>query len=303
MELRHIRYFLAVADAKSFTYAAEKLGIGQPPLSIQIRDLENEVGTKLFHRIARGIELTAAGIAFYNAVKVLPGLVEEAKLSALLASRGELGVLQVGFTSSSAFNSVVTRSIKKFNNDYKNVSLQLDEAHTDNLIKAVENGTIDVAFVRTDHLYSDSLKLQLLLQEPLTIVLPEHHAYIAQSHITLNQLANEEMILCPRNYSVQLHDTIYALFERAGCTPTVKQTAPQLSSIINLVSAGIGVSIVPSSMKTMSHSSSGVAFYDIAEEGAYIPLSVVSRTHDSSPIVKNFINNVLATHAEMLSGQ
>ncbi|RJT27914.1 LysR family transcriptional regulator [Buttiauxella izardii] len=303
MELRHIRYFLAVADAKSFTYAAEKLGIGQPPLSIQIRDLENEIGTKLFHRIARGIELTAAGMAFYNAVKVLPGLVEEAKSSALLASRGELGVLKVGFTSSSAFNSLVTRSIKKFNSDYKNVCLQLDEAHTDNLIKAVESGTIDVAFVRTDHLFSDSLELHILLQESLTIVLPEQHAYMAQNHITLNQLANEEMILCPRNYSVHLHDTIFSLFERAGCTPTVKQTAPQLSSIINLVSAGVGVSIVPSSMKAMSHSSSGVAFYDINEEGAYIPLSIVSRVHDQSPIVKKFINNVLATHAEISPAQ
>ncbi|WP_151995749.1 LysR family transcriptional regulator [Buttiauxella massiliensis] len=303
MELRHIRYFLAVADAKSFTYAAEVLGIGQPPLSIQIRDLENEIGTKLFHRIARGVELTTAGTAFYDAVKVLPGLVEEAKSSALLASRGELGVLKVGFTSSSAFNCVVTRGIKKFRRDYKNVSLQLDEAHTDNLIKAVENGTIDVAFVRTDHLYSELLELHLILREPLAIVLPEQHSYIAQSHITLNQLANEEMILCPRDYSVHLHDTIISLFEKAGCVPTVKQTPLELSSIINLVSAGIGVSIVPSSMKTMSHSSSGVAFYDISEEGAYIPLSIVSRVHERSPIVKRFINNVTATQAEIIAGE
>ncbi len=303
MDLRHIRYFLAVADAKSFTYAAEKLGIGQPPLSIQIRDLENEIGTKLFHRIARGVELTSAGTAFYNAVKVLPGLVEEAKSSALLASRGELGVLKVGFTSSSAYHSVVTRSIKKFKNNYKYVSLQLDEAHTDNLIKAVENGAIDVAFVRTDCLHSDSLELNVILQESLTIVLPEQHSYIAQSHITLNQLANEDMILCPRDCSVQLHDTIFALFEKSGCAPSIKQTAPQLSSIINLVSAGIGVSIVPKSMKATNYSSSGVVFYDIEEEGAYLPLSIVSRVRDLSPIVKRFINSVAATQAEIEAGE
>lgn len=295
MELRHIRYFLSVADAKSFTYAAESLGIGQPPLSLQIRDLENEIGTKLFHRVARGVELTAAGTAFYEDIRQIPGLVEQAIFSALLASRGEKGILKMGFTSSSIFNSVVTHSIKHFKIQYPDVVLQLEEAHTVELIKMVKNGSIDLAFVRADRLKDDFLEMHLLMKEPLSIVLPEKHPLSQESKITLSHLENEDLIVCPRDYSVQLYDTIIALFNNFGYTPLIKQMAPQLSSIISLVGAGLGISIIPSSMKVMNHSATGVVFCDFDNKGAYVPLTLISRLHERSPTAMNFINNAIAT--------
>ncbi|EAA8741671.1 LysR family transcriptional regulator [Salmonella enterica] len=294
MELRHIRYFLAVAEAKSFTYAAETLGIGQPPLSMQIRDLENEIGTRLFHRVARGVELTAAGSAFYEDIRQIPGLVEQATLSALLASRGEKGILKMGFTSSSIFNAVVNRSIKQFKNQYTDVVLQLEEAHTAELIQMVKNGSIDLAFVRTDRLNYDFLEMHLLIREPLSIVLPEKHPLSQENKISLLQLENEEFIVCPRDYSIQLYDTIISLFNISGYTPLIKQMAPQLSSIISLVGAGLGISIIPSSMKVMN-SSTGVVFCDIDNKGAYVPLTLISRVREQAPAVKNFISNAIAT--------
>ena len=295
MELRHIRYFLAVAEAKSFTYAAETLGIGQPPLSLQIRDLENEIGTRLFHRVARGVELTAAGSAFYEDIRQIPGLVEQATLSALLASRGEKGILKIGFTSSSIFNAVVNRSIKQFKNQYTDVVLQLEEAHTAELIQMVKNGSIDLAFVRTDRLNYDFLEMHLLIQEPLSIVLPEKHPLSQENKVSLLQLENEEFIVCPRDYSIQLYDTIISLFNNSGYTPLIKQMAPQLSSIISLVGAGLGISIIPSSMKVMNHSSTGVVFCDVDNKGAYVPLTLISRVREHAPAVKNFISNAIAT--------
>ena len=114
MELRHIRYFLAVAEERHFTRAASKIGIGQPPLSQQIKDLEAEIGTPLFHRLAHGAELTAAGEAFLEGVKEMPALAQRATKAAQRAARGETGSLRVGFTASAAFNTVVPSTIRAF---------------------------------------------------------------------------------------------------------------------------------------------------------------------------------------------
>lgn len=128
MELRHIRYFLAVAEERHFTRAAARVGIGQPPLSQQIKDLETEIGAQLFRRVAHGAELTAAGEAFLEKVQGMPALAEQGKQAALRASRGEIGSLRVGFTASSAFNTVVPTAIRAFRRAYADVELALEES-------------------------------------------------------------------------------------------------------------------------------------------------------------------------------
>lgn len=300
MELRHIRYFLAVADAKSFTYAAEALGISQPPLSMQIRDLEKEVGVMLFHRIPRGVELNAAGKEFYKTIQEIPDLIERARLSARMASRGELGRLKVGFTSSSTFNPVVTKSIKKFKDDYKNIILKIDESHTNSLIHSVNNGSIDVAFVRAEKStiegMFDNLDINFTIQEKLSLVISDNNEFPQQEELCLKKLSGRGLILCPREYSIHMYETIMKILDKGGCTPHMKQTTPQISSIINLVSTGLGYSIVPDSMRSIFNHTHDIHFYVIKDEEAYVPLSLISRRNERSVMVKNFIAGVINMH-------
>lgn len=148
MELRHIRYFLAVAEERHFTRAAAKVGIGQPPLSQQIKDLEAELGAALFRRVAHGAELTPAGEAFLEMVQEMPALAEHVKNAARRASRGEVGSLRVGFTASAAFNPVVPSAIRAFRRAYPGVALSLAETNTILLAQGLRDGTLDAAFLR-----------------------------------------------------------------------------------------------------------------------------------------------------------
>lgn len=147
MELRHLRYFLAVAEEGNFTRAAGKLGIGQPPLSQQIRDLEREVGAALFHRVPHGAELTAAGTAFLGEAKASLAAAEKAKLAAQSANRGETGRLSLGFTASSAFNPVVSTTIRRFRARWPEVQLSLTEMNTLALMQKLERGELDATFM------------------------------------------------------------------------------------------------------------------------------------------------------------
>ena len=148
MELRHIRYFLAVKEAGNLSRAAEAVGIGQPPLSLQIKALEDEIGARLFHRVPKGVTLTAAGQAFFNRVQNLPAQAAEAASAARRAARGELGELRVGFTASAAFNPAVTHAIRRFRRGYPGVELVLTEANTYNLTQELQADTLDAAFLR-----------------------------------------------------------------------------------------------------------------------------------------------------------
>ncbi|MGH6860322.1 MAG: LysR family transcriptional regulator, partial [Phyllobacterium sp.] len=145
MELRHIRYFLAAAAESNFTRAAVKLGIGQPPLSQQIRDLEREIDAALFHRVPHGAELTAAGRAFLEHATLVIASAERAKTAAQRANRGEIGSLSLGFTASSAFNSAVSGAIRRFRNRWPDVQLSLTEMNSNALMEKLVRGEIDAA--------------------------------------------------------------------------------------------------------------------------------------------------------------
>ena len=148
MELRHIKYFLAVAEERHFTRAAAKVGIGQPPLSQQIKDLEREVGAALFHRLAHGAELTEAGKAFLAGVKEMPLIAERASMAARRAVRGETGSLRVGFTATATFNVGVPAAIRTFRRAYPEVYLTLEEANTTRLVVGLRDGALDVVLDR-----------------------------------------------------------------------------------------------------------------------------------------------------------
>jgi DNA-binding transcriptional LysR family regulator len=292
MELRHIRYFLAVAQELNFTRAAALVHIGQPPLSQQIKDLEAEVGAQLFRRLAQGAELTVAGRAFLEQIEGVLPQVERAKVAAQRAARGEVGSLHVGFTSSSAFSTVVPSAIRSFRRAYPEVDLSLEEAGTTRLTNGLLKGELDVVFLRPGATVSQDLQIRLLSEEPMLVALPTCHPAAAANEINLIDLRDEPFILFPRATGATLFDTIIAACRDAGFEPILGQSAPQIDSIVNLVAAELGVSLVPASMNQLQVS--GVVYREIAGVAPVARLALAVRRGETSKVVRNFITQAVS---------
>ncbi|NTG49905.1 LysR family transcriptional regulator [Agrobacterium rhizogenes] len=288
MELRHIRYFLALADEGNFTRAAAKLGIGQPPLSQQIRDLENEVGAALFHRVPHGAELTAAGEAFQVEAKLAVDAAEKAKLAAQRANRGEIGRLSLGFTASSAFNTIVTSTIREFRNRWPQVRLSLTEMNTNALTERLMRGEIDVAFIRPGLEDPSNVRLKRFDDEPMLIALPAHHPLAAKDRVPIAALAHEPFILFPRMVGLSLYDDIAAACRDAGFELLVTQEAPQIPSVVNLVAANLGVSIVPASIAQIKLD--GVTYRPIDGPPLVARLGLAVLKAQRSPVAANLMS-------------
>lgn len=285
MELRHLRYFLAVAEEGNFTRAAAKLGIGQPPLSQQIRDLENEIGVALFHRVPHGAELTAAGTAFLGEAKASLAAAEKAKLAAQGAARGETGRLALGFTASSAFNPVVSGTIRKFRARWPDVRLTLTEMNSHLLMEKLVRGEVDAAFIRPGLENPKDVRVKRLADEPMLIALPSHHPLAVHPKLPISALANEAFVLFPRIVGLSLYDDVVEACRNAGFEMIVAQEAPQMPSVVNLVAADLGVSIVPAAIAQIKLA--GVTYRPIEGEPLLARLGLVSMKNNRSPLIDN----------------
>ncbi len=282
-----MRYFLAVAEERNFTRGAAKLGIGQPPLSQQIKDLEAELDVQLFRRVPHGAELTAAGEAFLVEARAMVALAGRARVAAQRAARGESGRLRVGFTGSAAFNALVPAAIRDYGRAYPDVLLVLEEANTARLIDRVVGGELDAAFLRpNDETYKD-LRLRKLAEEPMVLVLPSSHPLAKRRSLMLADLASERFVLFPRAVGPRLHDAITAACRTAGFGPMLGQEVPQIPSIINMVAAGGGVSIVPTSLSSIRVD--GVVFIPIEGAGPTARLALAWRRDARSTTLANFL--------------
>ncbi len=288
MELRHLRYFLAVADEGNFTRAAARLGIGQPPLSQQIRDLENEIGAQLFHRVPHGAELTTAGTAFLNEARVALASAEKAKLAARRAARGETGRLALGFTASSAFNPIVSGTIRRFRAKWPEVELFLMEMNTNLLMERLVRGELDAAFIRPGLEDAANMRMKRLADEPMLTALPGNHELAALERVPLSALAGEPFVLFPRMVGLSLYDDIVAACRDAGFEMNVTQEAPQMPSVVNLVAANLGVSIVPASIAQIRLG--GVTYRPIEGEPLVARLALASMKSLRSPISDNLMS-------------
>lgn len=287
MELRHIRYFLAVAEERNFTRAAARLGIGQPPLSSQIKDLEAEIGALLFHRVAHGAELTEAGQAFLDAVASLPGQVAAAVRAARRAARGEIGQLSIGLTGTAALNPIVPAAIRSFGRTYPDVELRVEEASSLTLLDNLVEGRLDVAILRPAASDPEGVREESLAEEPLVVALPAAHpAARGKGALDLATLRDDALILTPRWVGTSLHDAALAACRAAGFEPRLGQPAPQIASILSLVSAELGISLVPESMGGLNVH--GVAFRSIRAPTPRIGLAVVYRRNRPPPLALNF---------------
>ena len=297
MEWRHLRYFVAVAEAGHVTRAAEQLGIQQPPLSQQIKALEAELDVQLFRRKPRGVELTEAGRALLADAQAVLSQVDHAIATTRRTARGEQGRIAVGFTSSATFHPAIVRAIRSYRDTYPLVSLALEEGGTAELVDAVRREQLDTAFIRMPVGDASELVVTPLLEEEMVAALPTGHRLVparpGASAVPLAAFAGETFILYRRRLGPGLYDAIIAACHRAGFSPRVGQEAPRMFSTLNLVAAGLGVSIIPASMQRLHMD--GVVYCRLKGAPVTAPLRLVHRRSDDAPAVHRFTELVART--------
>jgi DNA-binding transcriptional LysR family regulator len=284
VELRHLRYFLAVAEERHFGRAAKRLHIAQPPLSRQIQALEAEIGFPLFDRSRRRVELTAAGTALGIHVRRVFEALERGVHDAQRAAAGQTGRIAVGYPSSVAASGL-PELLGAFRMRSPGVEVVLRELPPQDQIEALKDGTIDVGFIRAPLDDDDELASKRVRCEPLMIALPEGHALAKRPRLALELLAREPFICFPRHRGPAFFDLLMRLCHEAGFIPRIVQEAPQLD-IVSLVAAGFGVSILPDSVRAAGRP--GVVFLPIV--GApQTELRVAWRPQDPSPVLRDFL--------------
>jgi DNA-binding transcriptional LysR family regulator len=290
MELRHLRYFVAVAEEHSFTRAAERLGIKQPPLSLQIRQLEKEMGAPLFRRLTRRVELTGAGKLLLEEARNILEHVERTKTDVKLRARGETGQIWIGAAGATYFEPLVTCIMRDYCTTYPNVILNAEESSTLMLIAKVQAGKLDAAFVWSPIDERDHLAVVTVAEQELVIMLPAGHALDPSPAVPLAALAHETFYLFARRMNVGLYDSIIGACRRAGFQPKLGRELPHIFASFPVVAAGLGIAIVPQCV-TRVHVD-GVSFRQIAGDALRVRVSLVHRRDDPSTAVKNLVGLV-----------
>jgi DNA-binding transcriptional LysR family regulator len=250
IELRHLRYFLAVAETLHFGRAATRLGMAQPPLSQQIKRLEALVGAPLFERTTRGVSLTAAGTMLRErATATMARLADDLEQTRRVA-RGEEGRLTVGFSGSVMFTELPA-AIQQYRRAYPRVEVQLREMWTSEQLMALGDGSIDVGFLR-DGERRPELAITPLLREPFHVVLPADHTLRRRRTVDPASLEGEPFVLFSRRMGNLAYDRTMRCCLDAGFLPTIVQEAPQFPTLIRLVAAGLGISLVPACVATIA---------------------------------------------------
>ncbi|MEX2616192.1 MAG: LysR family transcriptional regulator [Alphaproteobacteria bacterium] len=296
MDLRHLRHFVAVAEEGHITRAAARLGMQQPPLSQSIRALEDELELQLFRRKPRGVELTEAGRGLLGDAQAILAQVERALGRAKRTARGEQGRLVIGFTSSAPFHPFVQHVIRLFRERYPLVSLALEESGTSDLVDALRTERLDAGFIRSPVPDGEGLAVHELFEERMFAALPGDHALATggdDAPLPLAELASEPFVLYRRSSGPGLYDAITGACHAAGFMPRIEQEAPRIVATLNLVAAGLGVTIVPESLCGMRLG--GIAYRPLADTPRLVaPIRLACRATDHSAAAQRFVALVRA---------
>jgi DNA-binding transcriptional LysR family regulator len=288
MDLRRLRYFVAVAEEGNITRAAERLDMQQPPLSRQISLMEQELKVQLFHRLARGVELTSAGQALFREAKTMLAQFERAIEATRRAARGEQGVLCVGVAPTAPFNPIVPKAIRTFREAFPLVSLVLEEGLSNEVVARFNSQQMDVAFVRAAQIHAEGVAVMPLQEEPMVAALPSGHPMArirSTKAVPLKSLADDPFILIGPP-GTGLHDETIAACRAAGFLPRLGQPAPRITSTLGLVAAGLGIALVPSTMQSVRMN--GVVYRRLQGAAPKAFLGLASRKADASPVVRQF---------------
>jgi DNA-binding transcriptional LysR family regulator len=291
MELRQLRYFIAVAEELHFTRAAERLHIGQPPLSHAIAALEADLGARLFERSKRWVRLTEAGKLFLADARRILALAGQAAETARRAERGEAGELRIGFTFSTPLTPLFASVINRYRQEFPAVSLTLHEMSTLRQLDALVQRTLDLGFVRPpETTVPAAIVLTTLREDPLMAVLPAAHPLAAKKAVAIKELEGMPFVMYPPNAGTGIYPQIFRLCRAAGFVPRIGQEAGEASTIIGLVAAGSGVSVLPASFDRIRMD--GVCYRPIRDAEATTTLLLAQRGGEYAPLVDAFVGMV-----------
>ena len=285
MEMRKLRHFVVLAEELHFGRAARRLSLTQPPLSISIRALEEELGVRLLERTRRSVSLTHAGSIFLEEARGILDRAERAVDLTRAAYRGEVGRLTVGFLAASAY-TLLPPVLREFRQRFPGVALELRELLMAQQHEALRRADIDVGMLRPPILDS-SLASEVILEEPMVVALPARHPLARLARIPARKLADEPFVLFPREPGLVFHDIIMDFCRRSGFEPRVAQEASQTHAVIGLVSAGLGVALVPASVRIIGMR--GVAFRPVARGAPVASTALAWQSKNDSPLVHGFL--------------
>lgn len=299
-DFRQLRYFVAVAEELSFTRAAQRLHLSQPPLSQQIQALEQDLGVRLLERDRRNVALTAPGRLFLDQARQILILAEETRIQVAEAAAGYSGHLKLAYTVSVSFHPALPQTLLRIGRNAPNVRVWLSEMYTEPQFSAIRNGQIDVGFVRDVPSHEDdarALRLDVIDREPLLLALPAGHRLAGRQSVELSEVAGDSFVVQPRELAATLYDRLVRLAAKSGFHPVIRQQAQQLNGLLALVAAGIGLALVPASLQVVKLP--GVNYVPLADPDAYLLLAVASHTDNPSPVVQQFLETVAEAKAAL----
>ena len=287
MELRHLRYFLAVAEERNFTRAAGRLNIAQSPLSQQIRQLERDVGTELFTRTTRSVALTYAGEVFLQHARTLLVDADAAADDARKAAAGQLGSLSIGFTGSATYELLPTL-VRAYADRYPGVTLEVhSDMVTPRQTEQLLDGRLSVGVLRPP-VTDPGLAVETIRHEPVVAILASRHPATVHRSIDLADLRDEWFISYPSNPPSTMYSIMRSACETAGFTPRIRQTVADSAALVALVAADMGIALVPASLRHLHIN--GATFRPIGTPALTTDLALAYRETDVSPLVRRFID-------------
>ncbi|MCP3019081.1 LysR substrate-binding domain-containing protein [Cupriavidus basilensis] len=288
MEFRHLRYFLVLAEELHFGRAARRLSISQPPLSLNIQQLEASVGARLFERDSRGVRLTAAGRAFRESASALLAQAEEARLLAREIEAGAVGRLRIGFVGSMLYRGLPQR-LREFQASYPGIQVALTELNSQEQIDALLHDGLDAGFIHTNRVPNE-LATALVHSEPFLCCVPHDHPLARQATVALSELRGEPFVLFSRKASPDYYNRIFEMCAAQGFYPQIRHEVRHWLSVVSLVSQGTGVALVPAALQRSAMA--GAVFLPLAQATVPSEVYCVWKAETDEPARDRFLEKM-----------
>jgi DNA-binding transcriptional LysR family regulator len=295
MNLRQLQQFVALAETSNFHKAAERMHMAQPPLSVSIKKLEEELGGPLFLRLSTGVQLTPAGQAMLADARLAIFHAQQCQQAVSTALQGEGGVLRVGFIGSATY-SLLPKLIPSFRQRFPKVELMLDESTTANILSRLEANTLDLGLVRFPVLHPGDFELTPVENDEFVLAVPADSPWAKQASVALSEFAQEPFVMYTEASVPNLFAVAMLRCQQSGFTPRIAQDAVQVQTIVSLVESGLGVALVPGVARR--YSNSGVRFLSLSDSPDLLNIGIALATvrQTSNRLVARFIQHTKAEH-------